>query len=45
MVQRFGTPWHLVLAANLVTIVPILIVYHVAQDKLIGGIASVGLKG
>jgi ABC-type glycerol-3-phosphate transport system permease component len=33
------------MAANLVTIIPIILVYFFAQDKLIGGIASVGLKG
>jgi multiple sugar transport system permease protein len=45
MVQRFGTEWNLVMAANLVAILPVLVVYYFAQDKLIGGIASVGLKG
>ena len=33
------------MAANLVTIIPVIIVYFFAQDKLIGGISSVGLKG
>ena len=33
------------MAANLITILPILVVYYFAQGKLIGGIASVGLKG
>ncbi len=33
------------MAANLVTIIPTVIVYFFVQKKLIGGIASVGLKG
>ncbi|HWQ12537.1 MAG TPA: carbohydrate ABC transporter permease [Roseiflexaceae bacterium] len=45
MVTRANTDWNLLMAANLVTMLPALIVYFFAQDKLIGGIASVGLKG
>lgn len=44
-VSRAGTDWNLLMAANLITIIPVLIVYYFAQGKLIGGIASVGLKG
>jgi multiple sugar transport system permease protein len=44
-VSRIGTEWNKLMAANLVAIVPPLIVYFVAQKQLIGGIASVGLKG
>ena len=44
-VTRMGTDWNLMMAANLITILPVLIVYYFAQGKLIGGIASVGLKG
>jgi multiple sugar transport system permease protein len=33
------------MAANLVTIIPTVLVYFFVQKKLIGGIASVGLKG
>jgi multiple sugar transport system permease protein len=44
-VTRSGTDWNLLMAANLITIIPVLIVYYFAQGKLIGGIASVGLKG
>ena len=40
-----GVQWNEMMAANLITIVPVLIVYFLAQNKLIGGIASVGLKG
>jgi multiple sugar transport system permease protein len=45
MVTRGDTDWNMVMAANLITIVPLLLVYFFAQEKLIGGIASVGLKG
>lgn len=44
-VSRVGTEWNRLMAANLLAIIPPLIVYFVAQKQLIGGIASVGLKG
>jgi ABC-type glycerol-3-phosphate transport system permease component len=37
--------WNLVMAANLIFMLPALIIYFFAQNKLIGGIASVGIKG
>lgn len=36
---------NILMAANLIMIVPAVLLYFFAQDKLIGGIASVGLKG
>lgn len=42
---RYSVEWNLFMAATLVTILPVLVVYFFAQDKLIGGISSVGLKG
>lgn len=45
LVTRAGTPWNLLMAANLVTIIPVILVYFFVQKRLIGGIASVGLKG
>ena len=45
LVTRADTPWNLTMAANLVSILPTVIVYFFVQKKLIGGIASVGLKG
>lgn len=45
LVTRADTPWNLTMAANLVTILPTVIIYFFVQKKLIGGIASVGLKG
>ncbi len=40
-----GVQWNEMMAANLFSIIPVLIIYFLAQNKLIGGIASVGLKG
>jgi multiple sugar transport system permease protein len=45
LVTLADTPWNLTMAANLVTILPTVLVYFFVQKKLIGGIASVGLKG
>jgi multiple sugar transport system permease protein len=45
LVTRSGTPWNLTMAANLLSMIPPVIVYFFVQKKLIGGIASVGLKG
>lgn len=44
-VRRVGVQWNEMMAANLLAIVPVLIVYFFAQNKLIAGIASVGIKG
>jgi multiple sugar transport system permease protein len=33
------------MAAALMSVIPMLVLYFVAQKQLIGGIASVGLKG
>jgi multiple sugar transport system permease protein len=45
LVTLAGTPWNLLMAANLISIIPPVVVYFFVQKKLIGGIASVGLKG
>ncbi len=42
---RFDVEWNLLMAATLLAVLPLLIVYFFAQRHLIGGIASVGLKG
>lgn len=42
---QYSVEWHLLMAATLVTMLPCLILYFFAQKYLIGGIASVGLKG
>lgn len=44
-VSRIGTEWNQLMAANLIAIVPPLIIYFLAQKRLIGGIASVGIRG
>jgi multiple sugar transport system permease protein len=42
---RFFTYWNLMMAASLVVCIPPLVIYYLAQDYIIGGIASVGIKG
>ncbi len=42
---RYSVEWNMFMAATLVSILPILILYFFVQKQLIGGIASVGLKG
>jgi multiple sugar transport system permease protein len=44
-VSRFGTEWNILMAANLIAIIPPLIVYFLSQKRLIGGISSVGIRG
>ncbi len=44
-VSRVGTEWNLLMAANLIAVIPPLVVYFLAQRRLIGGIASVGIRG
>jgi ABC-type glycerol-3-phosphate transport system permease component len=40
-----GNTTHLVMAASLMSVIPLLITYFFVQKELIGGIASVGIKG
>ncbi len=42
---RFDVEWNLLMAATLMTVIPLLVVYFLVQKELIGGIASVGIKG
>ncbi len=42
---RFSVEWHLFMGATLVSILPILVLYFFAQRHLIGGLASIGIKG
>lgn len=44
-VTRSGTDWNLVMAGNILMMIPPIVLYFVLQRRLIGGIASVGLKG
>ena len=45
MVTRLDPQLNIIMAANLVMMVPPILLYFFAQDKLVGGIASAGLKG
>jgi multiple sugar transport system permease protein len=45
IVTRGDPATNLLMAANLIMMLPAIVLYFFAQDKLIGGIASVGLKG
>lgn len=42
---RAGTDYNLLMAAALMAVIPVLLIYFFAQRHIIGGIASVGLKG
>jgi len=44
-VTTVGTEWNIVMAATLVAMLPPLIIYAFSQNKLMGGIASVGIRG
>ncbi|MDB4867981.1 MAG: carbohydrate transporter permease [Cohnella sp.] len=44
-VSSRGTEWNLLMSASTVVLVPLLLIYYVAQRNLIGGIASLGIKG
>jgi ABC-type glycerol-3-phosphate transport system permease component len=44
-VGRYASQWNYLMAASLVVLLPLLVVYYFAQRHLIGGIASFGLKG
>jgi multiple sugar transport system permease protein len=44
-VTRADPQWNLLMAANLIMMMPSVLLYFFAQKQLIGGIASVGLKG
>jgi ABC-type glycerol-3-phosphate transport system permease component len=42
---QYNTQWNLMMAATLISVVPILILYTVAQRYFVQGIAATGLKG
>jgi len=43
--QHGGTPWHLLMAASVLVILPVLVLFFLAQKTFIEGIATTGLKG
>jgi multiple sugar transport system permease protein len=45
MTSRANPQMNLLMAANLLTMIPAVVVYGLTQKQLVGGIASVGLKG
>jgi ABC-type glycerol-3-phosphate transport system permease component len=44
-VTRLDTEWNLLMASNLLMMIPPIVIYFALQKRLIGGIASVGIKG
>jgi ABC-type glycerol-3-phosphate transport system permease component len=44
-VGRYATQWNYLMASSLVILIPLLVTYYFAQRHLIGGIASLGIKG
>ena len=40
-----GSPWHLVMAVSTVMMIPIVILFFLAQRRFIEGIATAGVKG
>ena len=43
--QATGTPWQLVMAVSCVMMLPIILVFFLAQKRFIEGVASTGIKG
>ena len=43
----FGGEWHweIIVTASVITTVPLIIVFFLAQKRIIDGVASTGLKG
>ena len=42
--QQGGTPWHLLMAASVLVILPVLVLFFLAQKTFIEGIATTGMK-
>jgi len=42
---KFNVEWNLIMAGSILGVVPCILIFFLAQKHLIGGIASVGLKG
>jgi multiple sugar transport system permease protein len=43
--QNGGTPWHLLMAASVLVVLPVLLLFFLAQKTFIRGIATTGIKG
>jgi len=42
---RFGNFWHLVMAASMITIIPVIVLFFVAQRYFVQGAQFAGLTG
>jgi multiple sugar transport system permease protein len=43
--QHGGTPWHLLMAASVLVVLPVIILFLVAQKAFVQGISTTGMKG
>jgi multiple sugar transport system permease protein len=43
--QHGGTPWNLLMAASVLVILPVIVIFFMAQKTFIEGIATTGMKG
>jgi multiple sugar transport system permease protein len=43
--QQNGTPWHLLMAASVLVVTPVLMIFFIAQKSFIQGISTTGSKG
>jgi len=43
--QHGGTPWHLLMAASVLVVLPVVILFLVAQKAFVQGISTTGMKG
>ncbi len=43
--SQYFTDWHLLMAANVITCLPVLLVYFIGQKHFVSGIAMSGIKG
>lgn len=43
--QHGGTPWHLLMAASVLVVAPVVLLFFLAQKTFIEGIATTGMKG
>jgi multiple sugar transport system permease protein len=43
--QNGGTPWHLLMAASVLVVLPVLLLFLLAQKTFVHGIATTGIKG
>ena len=42
---RFNIQWNLIMAGSLMAVIPCVVLYFFTQRYIVGGIASVGIKG